>query len=311
MISECAIESEVMAHWEHFFGLHADFGVGQGKLLCEFPNSWRGIVTERVHELAESGVNTPMQTKLILEQIDIYNPGAFLRALVPSLRKFKKDSNWCTAAREIHPEFDLLIHLAEPESEKEFKAGEFIKTSGKYVTPRQDEIQRKAEVLIDCGWQLYRRAGEIYVIDPYFTPDESRTFGSVLSELLDRVKHNGRKPKRIEVHTKLPPVYYPDTQKGNWKRWAEKAKVPEDWPITVVHWDKLETGSEMHARYILTNFGGLDYNWGTDEDPKDYTQVSLLDDLFWQKMYYRFAWTADTIPQVFRDHPDRVFEVPR
>ena len=63
MISECAIEPEVMAHWKHFYGLHADFGVGEGKLLCEFPNSWRQIVMERVRELEDLGVNTPMQTK--------------------------------------------------------------------------------------------------------------------------------------------------------------------------------------------------------------------------------------------------------
>lgn len=309
MISECAVEPEVMAHWEHFYGLHADFGVGQGKLLCEFPNSWRQIVIERVLELEGlEGGNTTMQTKFILEQFDIYNPGVFLRALVPSLRKFKKDSNWCAAARDIHPEFDLLIHLAEPESEKEFRAGEFIKTSGNYVTSRQDEFQRKAEVLIDCGWQLYRRAKEICVIDPYFTPLEERTFGSVLGNLLARIERSGGKPNRIEVHTELPPVYDREIQKRNWERWAAP-HLPSNWTLKVVHWEKLETGSKMHARYILTDIGGLDYNWGTDEEANNYTQVSLLDDQFWQKMHTRFTWLSDTTPQVFRDFPDRVFEV--
>jgi hypothetical protein len=65
----------------------------------------------------------------------------------------------------------------------------------------------------------------------------------------------------------------------------------------------------MHARYILTDFGGLDYNWGTDEDPREFTQVGLLDDLFWQELYKRFSWTPESTPKVFRNHPDRIFEV--
>ena len=65
----------------------------------------------------------------------------------------------------------------------------------------------------------------------------------------------------------------------------------------------------MHARYILTEIGGLDYNWGTDADPQQFTQVSLLDDPFWERLYQRFCWLPEVPPDAFRNAPERVLEI--
>jgi hypothetical protein len=307
MIVEVAVEPEIMAHWNHFQSLHADFGVGQGRLLCEFPEKWREIVLQRAAELEQLGINSPRQALMLLDQLDPLKKGPFMRALIPAGRKYSGKLDWCNAARSTNPTFDVVIHGSKPQSPTEVTVGEFLKTSAPYATQRQIEIPRKAEALIDCGWTCFRQAKEIYVVDPYFRPLDQQ-FGLVLGKFLTRVERNGVKPTRIEVHTKLPEVYKPNVQQGNWKHWAE-SHLPIGWTLKVVHWKTLETGSQMHARYILTDFGGLDYNWGTDEDPREFTQVGLLDDLFWQELYKRFSWTPESTPKVFRNHPDRIFEV--
>ncbi len=51
MIAECAVDPEVMAHWSHFQSLHGDFGVGQARVLCEFPKKWRRMVLQRAAEV--------------------------------------------------------------------------------------------------------------------------------------------------------------------------------------------------------------------------------------------------------------------
>ncbi len=45
----------------------------------------------------------------------------------------------------------------------------------------------------------------------------------------------------------------------------------------------------MHPRYILTDLGGLSYDWGLDEDPKEYTDVKLLDYEDWENKYKRWS----------------------
>jgi len=65
----------------------------------------------------------------------------------------------------------------------------------------------------------------------------------------------------------------------------------------------------MHARYILTDIGGLDYNWETDEDPQEYTQVTLLDDSFWERLYQRFAGVEGNPPPQLVQFPERSFAI--
>ena len=78
MISECAVEPQVMAEWRYFEGLHAEFGVGNGRLLCEFPRKWKKEVLETARRLEREGRNSPIQTQRIIDQ---FQHGAFRRAL--------------------------------------------------------------------------------------------------------------------------------------------------------------------------------------------------------------------------------------
>jgi hypothetical protein len=190
---------------------------------------------------------------------------------------------------KLRPNLNKVVCPDEPgicTTEYELQAGDFIKSAPPYRRIRQCEVQRLANNLIDVGWPGFRRAKEIYVIDPYFNPAVAK-FGEVLGTFLTRLERNKSQLKRLEVHTRLPQEYCANTQKGNWQHWAN-SHLPSNWKLKIVHWQPLNTGGRMHARYILTDFGGLDYNWGTDADPQEYTQVSLLDDAFWEHLYQRF-----------------------
>jgi hypothetical protein len=304
MIAECAIDPEVMAEWRYFESLSADFGVGQGRLLCEFPSKWRRLFLDKTCLLEARGINSAKQAAMLLDQ---YQHGGFRRALVGSTRDYPTGSNWNEAARASEPSFDIIVHADDPKGANEVRAGEILRRNPPFARSRQTEIRRVAADLIACGWECYRRAKEIYVVDPFFKPQEAY-FGKVLGHLLSRIERESSRPKRIEVHTKMPGTYIAKTQRAHWRQWATE-HLPSGWTIKVIHWEILETGSKLHARYILTDFGGIDYNWGVDEDPQEFTQVSLLDDSFWEKLYQRFAWFVESTPKVFCDFPDRVFEV--
>ena len=299
MISECAVEPQVMAEWRYFEGLHAEFGVGNGRLLCEFPRKWKKEVLETARRLEREGRNSPIQTQRIIDQ---FQHGAFRRALVSSNRDYHKESSWCDAAQTVSEPFDLIISSREPSSENELQAGEFIRTDPPFARPRQKEVRRNAEDLISAGWPCFRKAKEIMVVDPYFRPLEAN-FGKVLGHFIVRLANEKSSPPRFEVHTKLPDPYYPEIHQKNWQKWADD-NLPPGWTLEVIHWERVETGGNLHARYILTNLGGLDYNWGTDEAPDEWTQIALLDDIFWKRLFRRFK-NREMV------EPDRVFTVER
>ena len=239
--------------------------------------------------------------------LDQFQHGAFKRGLVASGRSFPSDKEWCEAAKTSTPSFDLIIQSKNPSNGIELRAGEILRLHPPFARSRQVEVRRRATDLIACGWPCFRRAKEIYLIDPYFRPRDAK-FGRVLGHLLTRLERESSQPKRIEVHTGLPSEFRADIQKANWNNWASE-HLPSGWKIKVTHWEKIETGGKLHALYILTDFGGIDYNWGTDEDPDQHTQVSLLDDAFWQILYDRFALPDGRVPEAFRNSPERIFEI--
>lgn len=304
MIAECAVDPEVFADWSHFHSLHGDFGVGHGRLLCEFPGKWRRQVLQAAQRLEREGRNTAIQTQRI---IDHFQQESFRRALVSSGRRFQEGCGWKDAARSTERPFDLIIHGDAPASDREVRCGEFIKTEPPFRRIRQMEVKRTAAELIACGWQCFSRSTEIIVVDPYFRPNDA-DFGKVLGHFLARLEREARQPNRLEVHTSLPRPYDPELQQRNWNRWATE-HLPSGWILKVIHWQTLESGGSLHARYILTDFGGLDYNWGTDEDPSEMTQVALLDDQFWKQLHDRFVWSDDKIPKDFQCFPQRVLKI--
>lgn len=293
-----------MAEWRHFHSLHGDFGVGHGRLLCEFPGKWRKHVLQAVRRFEHEGRNTALQAQRI---IDHFQHGAFRRALVASGRDFPEGRVWKDAARLAERPFDLILHTDHPASDRELRCGDFLKTDHPFHRVRQTEVSRTAQELIACGWECFRRASEIIVVDRYFRPIDA-DYGKVLGHLLTRMEREARPPKRLEVHTELPEPYNAGIQRRNWIRWAD-GHLPRGWKLKVVHWKTLESGGSLHARYILTDFGGLDYNWGIDEDPAEQTQVALLDDKFWMTLHDRFAWHDQKIPSDFCLFPERILEI--
>lgn len=296
-----------MAEWQHFSTLCDCFGVSRGRLICEFPGQWRKLLFSRVREHEQSGRLTSGQANRIINAFGL--EGILRRALVPSSRHFGESASWHVAAATAQPPFDLVVSAVRNGCANELVAGEFLPIDPSFRVARHAEIPRVADRLIDCGWSCYRRAKTLILVDRYFMPTEAK-FGRVLGKLIARLAAIGKKPLRLEVHVALPRDYHASVQQNNWLRWAQRW-LPPGWPIRVAHWDRLETGSKLHARYILTDIGGLDYNWGMDEAPSEHTQVSLLDDDLWELLYRRFAWQPENTPKDFSEHPERILTVQR
>jgi hypothetical protein len=123
------------------------------------------------------------------------------------------------------------------------------------------------------------------LIDPYFTrgePNRLHRWKATCGEFL-RIAFSGRAPKSQVEH----PVEYHTLADGKVSGERFQARLEQDLKLqefiprgkrlVVVRWYPLKDGELFHARYVLTERGGLRYDAGLDENAKrQETDLSLV-----------------------------------
>ena len=65
--------------------------------------------------------------------------------------------------------------------------------------------------------------------------------------------------------------------------------------ICLFRWKKKEKGEGIHARYVLTEKGGVKIDWGLDTGPEGVTtDVSLMGESLWEKRWKNYQETSET-----------------
>jgi len=78
-----------------------------------------------------------------------------------------------------------------------------------------------------------------------------------------------------------------------------KPLIPKDIKIKLYRWDFDDGGEGIHARYILTERGGMRIDWGLDSGREGQkTDVCLMDDIFCNKRWIDFKETSTTFTLV-------------
>ena len=82
--------------------------------------------------------------------------------------------------------------------------------------------------------------------------------------------------------------------------------IPTGTVLTVFFWQSRPGGEEMHARYLLTDVGGVQFDFGLDEDETaaGMTQVTLLE----HELFLRLRRDFDRTGTTFMLAPDAVVQ---
>ena len=296
MIAECAIDPEVFANWRHFQSLYEDFGVSEGRLISKFPSKWVKKVADHSRQFVKVGINTELQAARIEERL---RSERFKRKLYTrGGRTYDTEQSWLHNAEDAKPPFDLIISQASTSSGNRVSAENLLKDESPFARSSQAQITRQKEPLITAASALLVSAEHIVVIDPNFRADEPR-FSASLLHLIAEVQKAGRIPKRFEVHTnrirKKGETFIRAPHVSQWEHHI-LPKLPTDWPLNVCYWDQLPTGGKPHARFILTELGGLYYDHGIDEG-NGQTLVTLLEDSVWEPLHQ--LYDARSLPDDF------------
>ncbi len=269
MIHEFAVEPEVMATWSHFQMLWADFSVSQGRFLVEYPGSWR----KQVYTLAER-LSAPARANSICSRLSA--PAERTHRMVdPMGRAYDPQKSWVENATTDHRPngcFRAVVVLeASPGSSQVISVGELERDREPWKVDRQDpNCPRMAEEMCRRVSPLLRHSSELVLVDRNFDHCEPRFVRPF--EAFVGVRANW---KRLELHTGKANCFDREHQKAIYQRNLELA-VPSGVLLTVCFWPNTSDGQRLHPRFVLTERGGVHFDYGLDEGPGT-TLVSLLD----------------------------------
>lgn len=291
MIAEFAIEPRVMAQWRHFQSLHDDFGVPRGRVIARYPGEWAKEVALMAHQFTQDKTNSPLNAKRIEEHLFCE---AFKRKLVPARRPYDKAKSWYANATGFQGEqaFQAIVAEQKPNDDKRvLVACDFLKTDPPYHVETGEKVWRTAEELAGCAKPLLKVSEELQLVDPNFKVIDR--FLATLDELLRlRTRLRQDKPKRLELHLRRPEDWATGGVRHKFEKRLSRV-IPRGQDVTVFFWSRRIGGEELHPRFLLTEYGGIKYDYGLDEgDEGETTIVTLLPDNLWKQLRLDYSRTG-------------------
>ncbi|HRW59669.1 MAG TPA: hypothetical protein P5340_03350 [Defluviicoccus sp.] len=288
MLYEYAVEPAAIAEsWGTFRYLIEKFGFEQGRLIAQFPKNWKKMVYEAAGHLPDGENKKRIEVRL--QQL---SDGVFLR----SGRPYRPERDWIGNAVAEHQRQPFRAVIAadnRPDGDGILHCSDVAHDHPLMVAAPDDRVPRTAEELGRAAAMLLGCSREIILVDRYFDPSATR-FRNVLREFLRLAAAGGRQVSRCEYHFvdgQGNPAC--DAFKRECSTWLRNV-IPPGWTVTFFRWREKPRGEDFHARYVLTDIGGLDINAGLDEAPGQTTDVRRMGSDVYQQRLKDFQRDADT-----------------
>jgi hypothetical protein len=275
MFHEFALDPEVLRTWPAFRYLIDQFGMSQGRLISRFPARWKKAVyaaCEGIPPLDRSRIEVG------LSRID--------SKLYASAREFDSTLEWIRNAARSHIDqpFRAIITTKEQSNHAGCVDYESISDTTECWRPGIPPVRRHADDMAAAAEKLLKSSSEIVFVDQHYScaARHVRPLAAFLKHALAGVP-----PSRLEYH--LGSSGMASWFGGQLQRQVRYLGLPEGVVLTFYRWKERPGGEKFHARYILTDLGGIRYDVGLDEsddpDGPQTTDVSALD-----PETYRHRW---------------------
>lgn len=290
MIKEFAIDPCCFENVDRFLRIASDLGVENGRLLAKYPADWCSFARHHAKTLFDTRFIAGRRHMQFLKRIEEF-------CCVPTTRLYRKAEDWkVNALREnALRTFDGIVAIAaEGDPPMVLDARDLCAASPGWKVSRTTTARRDGE-LAERLRPLFRIGGNISFVDPHFDPEKDRWIESLRLLLAAAAKERGAK-LRAEWHL---------AQK-NWWEYEQKKQgfrdlylrrlqptLPSGARLRIVVWRVRAEQDGWHARYVLTEKGGVSVDWGLDlgigmTDSQQKTDVRLLDTEFSRARYDEF-----------------------
>jgi len=286
LIHEFAIEPSALASKQNARYLLDGMGISKGRVISRFPKKWFRLVMAACKDCAD------VEKKYIESRLAELAKGNTEQKVLRFAREcLNPDREWIDNALGSHMSkpFRAIITKTLAIEEVGLIAGELDERESKWSVDTQQQIPYTAKDMAIASSVLLAHSSEIIFVDPYFCFDQQHL--KPLNEFLKFVPME--KVERIEYHyaqkNKLDRQQLKQLRNNNWSKYVD---CNGDGKIEFYRWSEKSggAGEKFHARYILTDIGGITYDHGLGVSSETGTMnVSILDYNLYKERWEQFS----------------------
>lgn len=269
MLYEYAVEPQVLSTWAEFRYFAERFGNEHGRLISKYPESWPKRVWESCTE------SSPINRHRIQEGLI-----ALRNRLLKTKRDYNEELGWLENAElaQASEPFHAIIVASSCKIQKAIVANDLCDDSPLWRVERDGQVPRQAQDLAALAESLLFHSTEVSFIDQHFGPTSKH--GRPLAAFLASAR-KGKKLSRIEYHLKGSDDR--SMFKAGLERQRPHLNLAADESIIFIRWNCIKGAQNLHARYLLTNRGGIHFDYGLDEGDGTTAWARISDELWRQR----------------------------
>jgi hypothetical protein len=286
MLHEVAVDPNVMAVFENCRFIYGNCGVSKGRLISLYPRKWK----KKVHEEARAfDANSEMKLKRVVEMLNKIDSKTIERRG----ESFDPTKPWIENAEESHekkPFKAIVANKSRPGTAPVINGFDMTGDEDCWHVEIDQSIPRKTIEMGKAAEPLLKISKEIIFVDQNFNLEER-----FINPLKIFITHacKGESLIRMGLHLGFK---YQSPNESAFKNTLHRlsGKVAENLgnnTLEVIRWNTFESEDNLHARYILTDKGGMKYDYGLDEksNSRETTDVSLLDETLYNKRREQYS----------------------
>lgn len=280
-----ALEPDCYVEWGGVGLLHDAFGFDKGRLVSRFPSDWLTLVKQRIQGM-------PHGLKMKDAEIRLQQ---MRRRLIPEHdRSYDRSKVWIENATHSHSQRNFACVICRQQSGMDSSClgvDELSETDERWRSKHDEVVDRTPTNISKAASLLIDRSREILFVDPYFMQgqknlsrwsDSLQSFYSIISA--------SQVPKsRVEYHVRVESDISAIDFAQKCKTELSASGFLPNPSLKILRWYEVLSKDAMHARYILTDVGGLRYDAGLDVgNPGKTTDVSLIGQALWKKRFEQY-----------------------
>lgn len=271
MLFEYAVEPQAIgSSWQNFRYLIEKFGFDRGRLISRFPGKWEREV------YAAAAQMKPTERARLEIALNHAKQSKFLRSGRPYDPAIGSWSQNAIAQHAVAP-FHAIIAEQNPAAHPQVvTVDEVDEQHPLMVSAHTWEVERLGTTLASALCPLLKSAKSVLFVDRFF--DISRAqYQETLKACLAVIHASGGAGVRCEIHfcdhDKRPPPEFIEREAHKWIRGV----LPAGMSLTLFAWRERAGGADFHARYLLTDVGGMNVEAGfSAEGAHQKVQLGLL-----------------------------------
>jgi hypothetical protein len=258
MIYEYAVSPQLFGSRANLALLFHAFRADHGRMVSDYP---RRRWVQLTHALIKSAVSEDSERKECVELLMALQKHALVERQAPLWTDGKL---WVENAIDEHKRLPFHGIVADKQISslpQSIAVGPSMNKNGAWNTPATRSVPRRAREMLESVRSLIDMSTSIVLIDRNFNPSDRR-FVSVLTRFAEHIKAKTHHPRIQQI--KYVTTYELSGTTAEFEK-SCRTFLPNAIPVGISVRFYLKVKNLFHPRFVLTNLGGVNFEYGLDE----------------------------------------------